>query len=303
MTSVLWLLSVVVAIVSIRILYSLRTARCSTWWRVACVGPVLALAGTVALLPPWSLLQRTIGLLVMPAGLLWCALIVVAWQSWRIPRLRWVALGALCLYTLAANTYVASALHSWLSADYRHTDPLSAGPFDAVFVLGGGSDLTPDGRPQLGRAGDRIAVGAALYHRGATRILVCSGQGHPGMTRKRDLTEETTILWTHMGVPQEAIVRIPEPRNTGQEIVAYKKLIQERGWRRVGLISSARHLPRVMQQCRKHGLDVQPLPAQVQGAMIPLSLPHLVPRAGAFLSTNTAAWEIVGVLAGRAHLL
>jgi uncharacterized SAM-binding protein YcdF (DUF218 family) len=297
-TSVLWLLCIVAAVVSIRILYGRRADRRQTWWRLACALPLLATVGVVALFPPWILLQKTIGLLLMPGGLLACALALISWQARTVPKLRWLCLATLCSYTIAANTHFSRALNEWLAAEYRGTDPLASGPFDAVFVLGGGTDLTPDGRPQLGRAGDRLALGAALYHQGATKTLVCSGGGIEGLTRKRDLTEETLVLWQGMGVPPEAVVRIPEPRNTREEVAAYATLIRSRGWKRVGLVTSARHMRRAMGQCRRSGIDMQPLPADIHGSRVPLSLPLLVPKADAFLETKSALWEIVGALAG-----
>ena len=69
----------------------------------------------------------------------------------------------LSFYTLAGNGGLSKALLVWLERDYAGIDPLKQGPFDAVVVLGGGTEIAPNGQCQLTNAGDRVALGRTAF--------------------------------------------------------------------------------------------------------------------------------------------
>jgi uncharacterized SAM-binding protein YcdF (DUF218 family) len=115
------------------------------------------------------------------------------------------------------------------------------------------------------------------------------------------VSAEAASLWAEMGIPADVVVRLPEPRNSAAEIVAYTRLVEERGWTRVGLVTSARHLPRALALCRRHGLRVDPLPSDFRADVPPWDLPAIVPNGEGFADVQSAVWEYLGLAA--VHLL
>ena len=120
----------------------------------------------------------------------------------------------------------------------------------------------PLGGPQLGMSGDRVLLAARLWHAGKTQFLVASGCS-------RD------------------------------EVAAYRTLQARFGWRRMGLISSAWHLPRAMGLAGRAGLPVTPLGADWRGRRHPLQVRTLVPQAEGFIYVHWACWEHLGRWVGR----
>lgn len=266
---------------------------------------VAALAVALVAMPRGAMLGKLIGALAMPAGLLWLFLGgSVAVQIHRRAKLgAALAAFAFIAYTVAGNGYLGAAWLGHLEAPFVDVAPLSVaaedGPFDAVFVLGGGTRGAVDGRPQLAGAGDRVLLGARLYHAGATPVLVASGHTVPGAARQESAAAHTATLWQQVGVPTDAILTLESPYNTRTEIAAYAALTQERGWQRVGLVTSAWHLPRALALADSEDLNVVPLPADFRGVPAWDGLNSLVPHAVGFLWMHRAAWETLGAATGR----
>lgn len=283
-------------------LWPTRHQRTRAWW-IGVVSVLVAGVGIVIGLRSDFVAQKTLGLLLMPAGLAWLLLIAVTVIAWRAaPRraLAWLASAALLLYTVAGNGWVGNALIGSLEQRIPPVDLAHQQPFDAVCVLGGGTEMSDADGPTLASAGDRIALAARLWHAGKTKVVVVSGSSIGDMERARDLTEESTILLRGMGVDPRAITNIPSSAvNTAQEILAYQAMAKERGWTRVGLVSSAWHLPRALRLCRAANFEVVPLGADRRGRFRSWSLYWLVPQHHGFDRVQHACWEYLGMLAGR----
>jgi len=242
-------------------------------------------------------LQKTVAYLAMPAGLLWlflwgaCALCFRRRQ--RGPA--WAFLGAALCYGAVGNVHLGTALMARLERAIPPPAVAALEPFDAVCVLGAGSDQDPFGGVQLSSAGDRIFVAARLWHEGKARLLVASGYGRDSVRGPRDGGQETRQLWQGMGVPDSAILVVPEPCwNTRDEIAAYRRLQQRLGWRRMALVSSASHLPRALILARRAGLAMTPVGADWQGRRVAFQLQTLVPQMDGFDRVQRASWELLG---------
>jgi len=247
-------------------------------------------------------LQKTLGLLLMPAGLVWLFLLasggLCLLRKQRLPALLFllVALG----YALAGNVYLGTTLMARLEAAVPPVEVAAVAPFDAVCVLGGGSQQDPFGQPQANLSGDRIVLAARLWHAGKARVLVASGMSRDSLGASRNLGEETRALWLSLGVPEAAIRVVDEPCwNTRDEILADRRLQLRYGWKRVGLVSSAWHLPRALALARKAGLDAAPLGSDWRGRPHPFQLQLLVPQAEGFWDVQRACWEWLGRRVGR----
>ncbi len=244
-------------------------------------------------------LAKFLGMLAMPTGLLWLGLLGATAWAWRRQRGLGRFLAALTvLFTLAGNLQLGHALMGRLERQVPPFPDRDA-PLEALFVLGGGTELDTAGAPLLGPSGDRVARAAQLWHSGRVRRLVASGAGSGG-AHPRNLGAETRALWLGLGVPATAISMIEEPcLNTRQEIRAYGRLRRKEGWQRVGLLSSAWHLPRALALAQREGLAMVPVPADQQGRIPPWQLWHLVPQEEGFRQTQFACWEWLGRALGR----
>jgi uncharacterized SAM-binding protein YcdF (DUF218 family) len=244
---------------------------------------------------------KLLGLLFMPLGLIWLGLLgATVWAFRRRARGLAAALAVLLLgFTLAGNLQVGHALMARLEASLLPNPPEPAG-LDALFVLGGGSQVDDQGRPFLGESGDRIGEAARLWHAGRVKCLVASGASSDRPGARRNLGAETREIWRGLGIPGEAIRTIEEPCFiTRDEIRAYRRLKAQEGWARVGLLSSAWHLPRALALARGEGLAVIPVPSDRRGRIPRWQLWHLVPQQEGFQNTQLACWEWLGRWMGR----
>lgn len=266
-----------------------RVQRDWLWWLLLAlpfIGGAM-MAGSVAL---DFETQKFVSRLLMPLGLIWIGLSVILVLAWK--RCRWRGRWALILlwtvYTLAGNSWFGTWLIGTLERQTPMIDFAVIEPLDAVCVLGGGTSRRLDKRPQIGAAGDRLLVGAQLYRLGKTPLLIASNP-----------TSDTCLVWRNMGVPENVILALPLVVNTDQEIMACKKMKEQYGWKRFGLVTSAWHLPRALRLCRKYGLEVTPLPANYQSTPPQGFWLNFVPQEDAFYNVQHACWEYLGMIMGR----
>jgi uncharacterized SAM-binding protein YcdF (DUF218 family) len=246
--------------------------------------------------------QKFLALSVMPVGLLWFGLIVVMfWALWRRHFVTALLLLVLAgMYAIAGNVLVGGVLMASLESQVPRVDPVDVEPFDAVCVLGGGTELDGEGHPQLGTSGDRVMMAARLYHAGKAKLLVASGVSLDDSAQPRDLAQETRSLWLAMGVPDTAILCITDPcRITREEIAAYAALQRQRAWKRVAVISSAWHLPRAMALAEHAGLTMIPVGSDWRGRDRSWRVQDCVPQGQGFLHVQLACWEYLGRWVGR----
>lgn len=269
-------------------------------WAVAALALGLAI-GAVLALPHPAMIEKLVTRLALPAGALWVVGYLLALFALRAHQPR-VAAGVLIAwigYGLAGSGQLGGALLQGLEAGYLPPRPDAR--FDAVMVLGGGTDRGPTDAPQLSYAGDRLRVAAGLWHRGQTPVLVASGTSLAGLDQPetRDLGAETRALWAEMGVPPTAVVTLPGPHNTATEITALAAHAAASGWQRVGLVTSAWHLRRAMQLADRAGFAAVPIPADARGGVAPWSAVTLIPTGSGFYQVGFATKEWLGAAIGR----
>jgi uncharacterized SAM-binding protein YcdF (DUF218 family) len=264
------------------------------------VGTVVALGLGLFALPEGLVLQKVLGRLLLPLGLVWTAL--VATSIWRLGhrdrRGAGRAFSLAVLVTVCGNQFLGECAMAWLEQPYR-TDPFSQGSFDVVVVLGGGTKEAPHPRYELHTSGDRVLLGARLYRAQLTPTLVTTGTAIEALSSSFDGTVATTQLWRELGVHDAAIVALGETRTTRQEAVELARAARAHGWRRIGLVTSAWHMRRAERLCRAAGVDVVPLAADHLGVPVWHGLYSLVPVGyGAWLQQK-AVWELLGAAIGR----
>lgn len=251
---------------------------------------------------PLLVLQKTIGFLFVPVGFIWMALLFATFWLWKRlgARPAFPLFLVTLLYTLVGNVHISHALMRSLEQKVESRLLPADAPFDAAFVFGGGTELDPFGEPQVASSGDRVVFAARLYHAGRVKHLVASGVSSDDPTKPRNLGEETRTIWLGLGVPDSAIHVVSNPcRVTREEITAFKDLQQTNAWTRVALVSSAWHLPRIMQLAHRADFQGVPVGCDWRGRRHVFEFQDCVPQGAAFWRSNVALWEYLGMLGRR----
>ncbi|MCA9150803.1 MAG: YdcF family protein [Planctomycetales bacterium] len=208
------------------------------------------------------MVEKILTRLLTPCGLTWLALLFL-WRYIRATGLVWPARAAMLLfffYWTTANTYTGNLVAGILEGRYAPIDPAKVEPFDVVVVLGGATQSDPQGNVWLGFTGDRVALAARLYHHGKVRKLVTTGVVQEWTTEAVNMSDATERIWRDLGVEAEDIVKIGG-RNTTEELQNVRELLGDQPPPRVGLLTSAFHLPRAERLARQNHVSVIPIPA------------------------------------------
>lgn len=217
----------------------------------------------VGLISGRTMVEKFASSLVSPLGVIWCALILLVYFS-LLNRQAWPAIVGFItwlLLTVSGNYFVSNGLAMWIEAPFQDINPYEGEPYDLVVVLGGGTTTTVTGRSQLALNGDRIAVAAQVYHAGRAKKIVCTGS--QTYLNEPDLhpREEATNILIGLSVPKESILQM-KGNNTFEEMTNLKAWIAENNIEgRVGVITSAWHLPRTLRLAESNGLSLEPIPA------------------------------------------
>ncbi|MBD2014659.1 YdcF family protein [Microcoleus sp. FACHB-53] len=225
-------------------------------------------------------LSKLLPLFLYPLGLA-CILMVVALVMWW-RRSRWVPFPislALMVLLLASNNWVANGLVK--SLEWQQIPPKTLPTADAIVILGGATKSAFPPRPgvDLSEQGDRVLYGAQLYREGKAPVVISSGgridwRGG-GPSESADMAQ---ILKT-VGVPSSAILQDPTSLNTHQNAVNVKKIMQERGIRRILLVTSAMHMPRSLRIFQRQGIDAIPAPTDFLVSQQEIEEPNSSPQA------------------------
>ena len=271
-------------------------------WRAAIWAAVAAggLGGVALLWPGKFYVEKSLTRLALPTGLIWLALLGLT--GWLVYRRRWrtaaVAGLAAGLFTAAGNPVLSARLADTLQSQFA-ADPFAAGRFDVVCVLGGGVSLGPHDEPMVNAFGERAILAARLYHAGRTPRLLAAGSAPP-----EDLCPGpgpvTRDLWGQLAVPPGAIGTIAGT-TTSEELAHLAAAAADRQaagepWGRIGLVSSAWHLPRAMRLAAAQGLvgadgcELVPLPADFVGN-VSSNAPHWIPDSESLAGTDRCLKE------------
>jgi uncharacterized SAM-binding protein YcdF (DUF218 family) len=178
---------------------------------------------------------------------------------------------AAALPVLFASPRVADTLQWLVESSARDTSRPGI-EYDAAVVLGGGDA--------------RVAAAAEVFRRGRARSVLYSGA-----IGARDGNRVRAAL-RRAGVPDAAIFIEDRSRNTRENAVESSRIIAQRGWRSLLLITSAAHVERALGCFRDVGLNPDALPAErVAGR---LERDGWLPRRQAIPVSRAAVHEFIG---------
>ncbi|MEO1523986.1 MAG: ElyC/SanA/YdcF family protein [Planctomycetota bacterium] len=270
------------------------------------------LAGTIVLMT-WfsadrSLAQRAMTDFVMPVALLWLLFFAGAVASLRYGHRR-LAISLATIWLLHGIIFNGSVTGAWLaSVEYQaDRDPVSQiqRPLDAVVVLGGYASINRFGVPELAGDGQRLLLAAQMWHAGRTEWLICTGDSATGTGAPREIGRS---LLVSIGVPDEVIFDVGGLNTTG-EMSALRDFFDRPPERwsmhdhdeppRIGLVTSAFHMPRALRLAAGYDLEFVPLPCAFRGGGGDWTPRDLIPNVGAGRSFAIALKERLARLVGR----
>lgn len=273
-----------------------------TWKRIlftaAVFGVLLVLIGLVAIGKSGA--EKTAIRLLQPIGFGWLLFTAFCLQvTWlndlRRASFHWLIwIGVMVVTTTPLADWCTRRIESSVEA-YR---PEREGQLAAVVVLGGGTHQGP-WRAELSSAGDRIMYGAQLYLQNHTLRLITTGDATLGVSRDSSSPREHTIeLWSGLKIPEDVIGSL-QGQNTFQEIQSLKNIFEQFNGERVGLLTSALHLPRAMRLAKAQGLDVVPLAADHISTSEPLTYLDFIPSSGPLNLLAACQHEFMAWFVGR----
>jgi uncharacterized SAM-binding protein YcdF (DUF218 family) len=206
---------------------------------------------------------------------------------------------AVLLLWLSSTSLVAGALFRALEGQYPPVPMAKVPSSDCIVVLGGGvgAAVAPRVDIELNEAIDRVFQASRLHRAGKGRFIVVSAGNQPWSQSpwaEADLIRDLLVEW---GVPPDAIFLEGSSRNTRENAVYSKTLMDSINCQNALLVTSAAHMPRALAAFRAAGVSVVPVSTDVRvsNGDMPLFL-ALLPSAKALEMTSEALREYLGRL-------
>jgi len=198
---------------------------------------------------------------------------------------------------LASTPFVARGLYGALEARFPPLPLANVPAADCTVLLGGaiGSAEPPRVDVELSDAIDRVYKTAQIFRAGKTRYVIASAGNQPWSQSpwvEADLIKELLVEW---GVSTDAIFLEGSSRNTRENALYAKNLVNSIHCETTLLVTSAAHMPRAVAAFRGAGISVTPVSTDVRvTAGGTLSAAMWLPDAGALAMTSDAIREWIG---------
>ena len=251
-------------------------------------------------------LSKLLPIFLYPLGLISILLLVALVLLWRKPRLAAIPIAlSLAVLLVSSNAWVST----WLvrSLESQHLPPSNPPVVDAIVVLGGCTKPQVPPRPwvDVSEEGDRVLHAANLYKAGkAPKIILSGGRVDWAGNNPVPESEDMATILKAMGVPESALIQEPTSRNTRENAVNVKQIMDAQNIRRILLVTSALHMPRSLRIFQKLGIDAIAAPTDYlvseQDEIELTNTPQattlsLLPEAERLRHTTRALKEYVGI--------
>jgi uncharacterized SAM-binding protein YcdF (DUF218 family) len=164
-----------------------------------------------------------------------------------------------------------------------------------ILILGGGHAIAPD-LPASGQLVSaslaRLVEGIRIHKQIHGSRLICSGNSMSRRTTQAEMLANSAI---ELGVNANDTIQNRSPRNTSEEIHAYKERFGNRS--PLIIVTSSYHMPRVQLLCEREGLILIPAPTDYYLKQDPLkSRFNFKPSVVKIHMFQSAIHEYVGML-------
>ena len=217
------------------------------------------------------------------------------------PRLKvgWYLLvaGTSILFFLSL-TPVSNTLVYSLESQYITPSVDDAGKLDIIVILGGGI-YTSDGLRKTPEASgatySRLFNGVSIFKNSSAKVLVLSGAGNWGNESEAEVMKDLAVM---LGVPGDKIVIETKSQNTMEQAIELAKLFPPSENKRIGIVTSALHMPRAVQAFQEKfpKENIVPFPVGYISSSAEFSLNSFVPTADAFMTSTDTIHEEIGMI-------
>jgi len=243
--------------------------------------------------------SKLLPLLVLPIGIV-IELSLVALLFLLLGKRKAAAaflISALLVLWVASMPIVATTLYGELEKDFPPVALEDIPVSKCIVVLGGvvGPVHYPRVDVELNEAIDRVYKAAQLYRAGKGRVLIVTGGNLPWAPSEKPEAELVRALLVEWGVPAAAIVLDGASRNTRENAVNSRVLLENLGCDTPLLVTSAAHMARSVAAFKKVGVEVFAVSADVRVIRDSgVTVFDFLPDAGALLMTTDAVREWLG---------
>lgn len=189
-------------------------------------------------------------------------LLALAWLTanpYRRRRLLGASLGILLLFS---NSFIVDECFRWWETEITLFHEIDPSIRTAVLLGGGLSYDNQVDRINYGYGADRYMQVLEPYHRGLIdRIVVVGGAANylEPETRESDMLKRFLLT---AGVAEEDIILERRSRNTHENALFSRPILEALGERRFLLVTSSAHMRRAVACFNRNGIDVQPYAVQ-----------------------------------------
>lgn len=169
----------------------------------------------------------------------------------------------------------------------------------AIIILGGGccdgvSDFDGEGQiPAI--AANRFLMGLRLYNTLHLPIILPGGSSSSQKKTESEVAKRTLMA---CGIEEKWLITETRSRNTSENAKFTNQLCQEKGFKKVILVTSASHLLRSTIFFQREGLDVIPYPSDFRtDKKLKLDISSFIPNRFSLNNTASALKEYLGFLA------
>jgi uncharacterized SAM-binding protein YcdF (DUF218 family) len=213
-------------------------------------------------------LSKLVAQLVYPIGVsIWLALlaVVLIWLGWRLGATVVLLLSIGCLWVCSTGVF-SDYIRGSLESRYEPVRVEASPSADAIVVLGGGLGgiVSPRLTVDLNSTADRVLHGARLFKAGKAPVVIVSGGNIEWLSASGPGSQAMASLLEEWGVPERAIILESKSRNTYENALYTKQVIDDRGFEKILLVTSALHMPRSVAIFRSFGIDVIPSPTDIE---------------------------------------
>jgi uncharacterized SAM-binding protein YcdF (DUF218 family) len=250
-------------------------------------------------------LSKFLPLFVYPLGLACILLLLALITDNNNRRRKNFILVAILILWLSSTSGFSNLLAR--SLEWRYKPPEEIPVSEAIVLLGGGTEpaVYPRSGVEINGAGDRVFYAAQLFKEGKAPLIVLSG-GEITWLNEGSATpaEDMADILTSLDVPANMLIIEDRSRNTYENALYARELLDEKGINKILLVTSAMHMPRSVALFEAQGFEVIPLPvdysvvenesADNQNGVLVTKIINIIPNASNLALTTNALKEYLG---------
>lgn len=244
-------------------------------------------------------LSKLLPLLVLPLGVvvLLCGVALLLLWTGRRKAAAGLLVLALMVLWVSSMPITAGTLYGGLVRNFPPLPLREIPEGDCIVLLGGAVQAAVHPRVdiELNEAVDRVYKAAQLIRTGKGQVVIVAAGNQPWHAALPAEAEVIQTLLVEWGVPQSAIVLDGASRNTRENAMNSKKIMDQMGCQAPLLVTSAAHMQRAVAAFEK--VDVAVFPVSTDLRVVPgqgYTVFDFLPQAGALAMTTEVMREWIG---------